>query len=202
MEQINHALCCIKQGSDPRMNTKPTPYSGSSAADSGDLVNLLHSITRRWCGVPVPVWKAILAETYQRCIGPSVPQLKEYTPHSSETYGELEANFISDIVHHCGVTPSSRFVDLGSGVGNVVLQLSLQAGCETYGIELRPKLHSLAQKQSQELEKRCRMWGVTANLNVELEQGDFRESQRAREKLREADVVLVNNFKFGPDRKY
>jgi H3 lysine-79-specific histone-lysine N-methyltransferase len=193
MNQVNNALRSLKRG------MKPSASLELSGSNNG--FNSLHAVTRKWCGVPVPVWKVILAETYQRSIGPSVPQLKEYTPHSSETYGELEATFISDIVHHCGVTPSSRFVDLGSGVGNVVLQLSLQAGCETYGIELRPKLVTLAQKQRQELENRCRMWGVTSNLNVELEQGDFRESQRAREKLREADVVLVNNFKFGPDRK-
>jgi len=201
MSQINAALRSLKHGLDPgsclASIDNPNSTLFDNRTDAGP--NLLHMATRKWCGVPVPIWKAVLAETYQRCIGPSVQQLKEYTPHSSETYGELEANFISDIVHHCGVTPSSRFVDLGCGVGNVVLQLSLQAGCETYGIELRSKLVTLAEKQRTELEKRCRMWGVTVNGNVELEQGDFRESQRAREKLREADVVLVNNFKFGPD---
>jgi H3 lysine-79-specific histone-lysine N-methyltransferase len=200
--QINAALRSLKSGKNPDHEHIEDPDSSLDHIAFNNELNLLYMVTRKWCGVPVPVWKAILAETYQRSIGPSVAQLKEYTPHSSETYGELEATFVSDIVHHCGVTPSSRFVDLGCGVGNVVLQLSLQAGCEAYGIELRSKLVTLAEKQRTELKKRCQMWGVTVNENVVLEQGDFRESQRVKDRLREADVVLVNNFKFKPDRAY
>jgi [histone H3]-lysine79 N-trimethyltransferase len=176
------------------INRIDTELSGAAASER----NRCRETSKSWNGVPVAVWNTILSETYQRCVGPSIPALRGYTPHSSETYGELEAVLISDIIHECNVTESTKLVDLGSGVGNVVLQASLQAGCQSYGIEIRTKLHELALKQREELEKRCRLWGVTCN-DVELAEGDFRTCERTRVKLQEADVVLVNNFKFGPD---
>jgi hypothetical protein len=98
-------------------------------------------------GVPVKLWKTIMEEVYQRSVGPDVDETKKYKSFSSETYGELNPmyvvfihgcgsmlvwlkcvsrSFVSDIIHRLGLGPGKVFLDLGSGVGNCVLQAALQ----------------------------------------------------------------------------
>lgn len=108
-------------------------------------------------------------------------------------------SFVSDIVHHTGLTPSSHFLDLGSGVGTVVLQAALQSGCSASGME---KLHHPARIAAIQLEqfgKRCRMWGVEPGVS-ELLKGDFTDDGRVRERIVNADVVLCNNWAFSEKR--
>ena len=45
-----------------------------------------------------------------------------------DAYGELRHPFISRIIEQTKMGPKSVFVDLGSGVGNCVVQAALQAG--------------------------------------------------------------------------
>lgn len=89
------------------------------------------------------------------------------------------------------------FVDLGSGVGNVVLQAALEVGCESWGIEQMVNPAGLAAKQHDEFRARVRMWGLYAG-RVTLLQGDFLASRDIDEALKRADVVLVNNQAFTP----
>ncbi|KZS90281.1 DOT1-domain-containing protein [Sistotremastrum niveocremeum HHB9708] len=184
----------------PRQPTAPLPSSPMRFEKSplSQTRNPMRDVPRNWKGVPDEILKVILSENYQRCVGPAIMWLKDYTPHSSQTYGELETPFISDIAHVCGINDKTKFMDLGSGVGNVVLQLSLQTGCQTFGVEIGEKPAKLAEKCRDEFAKRCRMWCVDAPT-VELENSDFRDSARTRELLQQADVVLVNNFKFSAE---
>ena len=70
--------------------------------------------------------------------------LNKYTPFSSETYGELHPPFVEDIIRKTQLSKDSIFVDLGSGIGNVVLQLAYQVGCKCIGVEIRKELHDIA----------------------------------------------------------
>ncbi|KAF8330438.1 histone methylation protein DOT1-domain-containing protein [Cantharellus anzutake] len=149
-------------------------------------------------GVPVKLWKMVLEETYQRSVGPDVDDTKKYRSFSSETYGELNPSFISDIVHRLGLKPGKVFVDLGSGVGNCVFQAALQSGCDAYGIEINHPVASLSFKQKVEFTARLRMWGLTAG-KYEVLDGDFCESNEVAEWIRKADVVLVNNYIFNSE---
>ena len=46
------------------------------------------------------------------------------------------------------------FVDLGSGVGNCVLQAALEVGCESCGCEMMDKACNLAELQEEEFKAR------------------------------------------------
>lgn len=199
----------------------------------GDLNPLVEGV-RSWPGMIPEVCKVIIEQTYQRSVGPNIKDVKDYEAWTSNVYGELMPacvlfvsarpvacrhtfRFTSDIIHQTGLKPGMNFLDLGCGVGNVVLQASLQAGCNrqashplisidrlfihtSVGIEIMPKASALARTQLTQLKARLRMWAVTMG-DAELIQGDFRHYD-LKSKLANADVVLVNNFAFEAHRAY
>ena len=105
---------------------------------------------------------------------------------------------------------TSHSVDLGSGVGNCVIQAALQVGCRrfvpdsaakqkvsktdlahnSYGFELLPVPAHCARLQLREAQRRWAMMGLKGNLDVETYEGDFRTHPMTAKRLREADVVV------------
>ncbi|KAI5120226.1 hypothetical protein M0805_000040 [Coniferiporia weirii] len=164
---------------------------------SSSGVNLLRQAPLVWskAGIPQGVVLRIIEETYQRCIGPHIDKLKKYSAFSSQVYGELMPSFVSDIIEQTGLRPDSLLLDLGSGVGNVVLQAALQSGCKAFGVELMDGPAALAEDQREQMRLRCRMWGISMG-EVELVKGDMTACPRLDELMSKADVVLVNNFVF------
>ncbi|WRT63690.1 uncharacterized protein IL334_000613 [Kwoniella shivajii] len=145
---------------------------------------------------------------YSRVVGPYSNELEHHPKHPAEVaeaitakedaYGELRHNFMSKLIEQTGLGPDSVFVDLGSGVGNCVLQAALQAGSKSYGFELLPVPAHCARLQVREVQRRWAMWGLKGNLEVEVHEGDFRYHPLVAKRLREADIVLVNNEVFPP----
>ena len=164
--------------------------------------NALKEYVKAWSasGMPKDVCLRLIEETYQRCVGPQVHTLRNYEAFSSETYGELMPSLVSDIIRRTGLREGSLFLDLGCGVGNVVLQASLQTGCRSFGIEIMPAPARMAKDQLEELKTRTRMWGVNMG-EVELEEGDMLKSERVAKLMSEADVVLINNKVFKESRE-
>lgn len=164
--------------------------------------NALKEAVASWTSIPKKVRERIIEETYQRCVGPSALRLeKSYKVWSNEVYGELLPNLTSEIFSVTGLGPDSLFLDLGSGVGNVVLQASMQTGCTSFGIEIGKIPAELARAQLEQMKKRCRMWGFSMG-EVELEEGDMLKSGRVSELMKKADVVLINNKVFAQTREY
>jgi hypothetical protein len=151
-------------------------------------------------GIPMSVLTRIIEETYQRAVGPHVRELRRYTSWTSEVYGELTPRFVSELLRVTSLGPGKLFLDLGSGVGNVVLQAALESGCDAYGCEINKVAARVARGHKAQFEVRCRMWGV-GHGSVELEEGDILDSRRVDELIAKADVVLVNNKVFTTDRK-
>ncbi|KAI0693641.1 histone methylation protein DOT1-domain-containing protein [Cytidiella melzeri] len=145
--------------------------------------------------IPSKILLRIIEETYQRVVGPHVSELNRYEAFSSEVYGELLPPFVTEIIKTTGINQKTLFLDLGSGVGNVLLQASLATGCRGYGIELMHAPAKLARQQLEQFQLRCRMWGLQMG-EVELEEGNMLESARTNELIKQADVVLVNNKVF------
>lgn len=156
-----------------------------------------------WTGNPLPdrVLMRIVDENYQRTVGPNIRSLRRYEAFSSTVYGELMPPFIHDIVQSTGLNQDSLFLDLGSGVANVVVQASLQSGCTSYGIELMPHPAQVAKGVVEQIMIRCRMWGINIG-EVELEEGNMLESRRLDELISKADVVLVDNKVFEESCEY
>jgi len=51
-------------------------------------------------------------------------KLNNYEPFSPEVYGETSFEFIAQMVDQTSITSNDTFIDLGSGVGQVVLQIA------------------------------------------------------------------------------
>ena len=63
-------------------------------------------------------------------------KLNQYEPFSPEVYGETSYELIAQMIEQMEITEEYTFIDLGSGVGQVVLQMAGSTRCRlSYGIE-------------------------------------------------------------------
>ena len=148
--------------------------------------------------VPSRLVEYILNQTYARTVSPNLKSLRLYEAGTDNVYGELLPRFVSDILRQdVRMTPDQVFVDLGSGVGNIVMQAALEIGCESWGCEMMEHFSDIADRQLAEFTSRCRMWGLCSG-RIRLERGDFLVNDAIKAALRRADVVLVNNQVFTP----
>jgi len=145
--------------------------------------------------LPLSLVKRITAQSYNRIVSPHAHRLRKVKGKET-TYGELLTPFVHKIFQQTGLNSSHVFVDLGSGVGNVVLQAALQTGAESWGIEKMELAASLGSTQSSELQARAKLWNISLG-DIHLIAGDFLETPAIDAVLRRADVVLVNNKVFG-----
>lgn len=155
---------------------------------SNNLENL-HELPSELCDF-------ILDQIYDRTVAPKVELLSKYENGTDFVYGELLHPFITKIlVEQAKMTSDQVFVDLGSGVGNVVLQAALEVGCESWGCEMMENACNLAEAQEKEFHARCLLWGIEPG-EVHIERGDFRKNALIHDALKRADVILVNNKAF------
>ncbi|KAF9060766.1 histone methylation DOT1, partial [Rhodocollybia butyracea] len=137
----------------------------------------------------------VLQQSYLRCVKPKLNLLKH--PCSlSETFGELKTGFLDRIFKHAGLSTSSLFVDLGSGVGNAVVHAALRCQCKAFGIEIRGGPSTIAQTLKEQVMVRSRIWGLQTG-QVVVEQGDLTTDFAVKVMLANADLILVNNKLFG-----
>ena len=168
-----------------------------SLVDDGTI---RQSLARRDClnrGRDLDIVRRILEQTYSRPVSPKVEMLRAYNNGTDNVYGELLPRFVSKIFTQTGLNHESIFVDLGSGVGNVVLQAALEIGCDSWGIEQMRNPCDLAEQQALEFPARARLWGIDVG-KVTLVRGDFTSDPEILDVLKRADVVLVNNQAFLP----
>ncbi|KAJ4485366.1 DOT1-domain-containing protein [Lentinula aciculospora] len=186
MKKINSVLRSFKYPTPPSDLFDPVPR------------NSLKEQVEAWStngGLPHKVLMRIIDENYQRCVGPNIAKLRKYEAFTSKVYGEILPSLVHEILTLTKLNKNALFMDLGSGVGNVVVQAALQTGCKSYGIELVEGPAQVAKEMAEQFKTRCRMWGVTYG-DIELEEGDMLESTRVAELLPKADVVLVDNKVF------
>jgi [histone H3]-lysine79 N-trimethyltransferase len=85
--------------------------------------NALRAAVAGWAatGLPRAIAMRIVEETYQHTVGPRTRELNNYQEFSDTVYGELMPSLVSRFLPLTGTRPGTHFLDLGSGVGNVVL---------------------------------------------------------------------------------
>ncbi|KAI9768238.1 MAG: Nucleosomal histone H3-Lys79 methylase [Geoglossum simile] len=154
-------------------------------------LDMVHSL-------PLPLVERMLTQTYARTVSLQVSALKKYENGSDNVYGELLPRFVSKIFRDTRLRSDQVFADLGSGVGNVVLQAALEVGCESWGCEMMENACELAERQEKEFTARCQLWGLAIG-DLNLERGDFQKNHNIAKVLKRADVVLVNNQAFTPE---
>ncbi|KZV61197.1 S-adenosyl-L-methionine-dependent methyltransferase, partial [Peniophora sp. CONT] len=118
-----------------RLKYPPLPAELDSYADGPE--NGMLDRVKEWTDVPNKVAERIFEETYQRVVPPHYARLREYASFSSETYGEMLPPFVNRIIKETNLGPNDMLVDLGAGVGNVLIQAALQTGCDTCGVEIQ-----------------------------------------------------------------
>ncbi|TIB71492.1 DOT1-domain-containing protein [Wallemia mellicola] len=156
--------------------------------DKNEITNHLNNAK----GIHPRVWQHISDQTYQRVVGPRVNELRQYEAFSSNIYGEILSPFVAHIAHKLNIGPNSTFIDLGAGVGNLVLQMSLATGCKSFGVEQMNTPADLGFIQLEEGTKRSAMYGLLVG-DMDFEKGDMCNSQKLNGLLPKADYILVNN---------
>lgn len=71
----------------------------------------------------------ILQQTYNQAVV-EPDKLNQYEPFSPEVYGETSYELVCQMIDQIDVTENDVFVDLGSGVGQVVLQMAAATLCK------------------------------------------------------------------------
>lgn len=124
-------------------------------------------------------------------------KLNQYEPFSPEVYGETSYDLICQMIEQIDITPDDVFIDLGSGVGQVVLQMAAAADMKVcLGIERADVPSRYAENMNLNFRTWMRWFGKRYN-DYSLIKGDFLADEH-REKINSATIVFVNNFAFGP----
>jgi H3 lysine-79-specific histone-lysine N-methyltransferase len=154
--------------------------------------------------VPVPspshsssVLPHVIDECYVRAVQRHTSVLKKYEAASDGVYGEMLPSLIKEIIEESGLGAGSIFLDLGSGVGNVVTQVSLSTGCLSYGIENAKHVAEVAEGLLAQTRMQAHMWGLEIG-QVEIKEGDMLKSSQVRDLVKQADVVFINNKALTP----
>uniref|UniRef100_A0A2A4K6X7 Histone-lysine N-methyltransferase, H3 lysine-79 specific n=1 Tax=Heliothis virescens TaxID=7102 RepID=A0A2A4K6X7_HELVI len=140
--------------------------------------------------------KHILQQTYNQAVS-DPDKLNQYEPFSPEVYGETSYELVCQMIDQIDITADDVFVDLGSGVGQVVLQMAAATPCRVcLGVEKA----EVPSKYAESMDGHFRMWMRWYGKKFgeyKLIKGDFLLDEH-REKINAATIVFVNNFAFGP----
>lgn len=145
--------------------------------------------------LPLQLIVHILEQSYSRTVAPDADMLRHYKGFSNNVYGEIKPIFVDHFLKKVKLRPGKVFLDMGSGIGNVVLQVAAQCQCESHGIEIMQKPAQLAEKQCAEFTRRMQYYGKSCG-EVSLVHGDFLENKHTLDVIAKADVILVNNYAF------
>ena len=132
-----------------------------------------------------------------------------------QVYGETSFDVICQAIDHANITENDTFIDLGSGVGQVVLQIAALTPCKfSCGIELGewPNRYAEVSKKDKhfsiltnfaflkvlDVQFRSLMkWWGKKHGEFKLFKGDFLDLVHS-ERLKQATVIFVNNYAFDP----
>ncbi|XP_070150857.1 histone-lysine N-methyltransferase, H3 lysine-79 specific isoform X1 [Polyergus mexicanus] len=138
----------------------------------------------------------ILQQTYNQAVV-EPDKLNQYEPFSPEVYGETSYELVCQMIDQIDVTEDDVFVDLGSGVGQVVLQMAAATLCKIcIGVERADVPSTYAQSMEVNFRKWLNWYGKKCG-EYRLVKGDFLADEH-RESITGATIVFVNNFAFGP----
>jgi H3 lysine-79-specific histone-lysine N-methyltransferase len=90
------------------------------------------------------------------CNSVSSPLTLPSIAFSNHVYGEINSILIKEFIERTKISSKSVFIDMGCGIGNVVLQVAAQTACEAHGIEIMETPCKLAKLQLKEYATRMR----------------------------------------------
>ncbi|XP_076352916.1 histone-lysine N-methyltransferase, H3 lysine-79 specific-like isoform X2 [Tachypleus tridentatus] len=123
--------------------------------------------------------------------------LNQYEPFSPEVYGETSYEFVAQMIKEMKMSEDDVFLDLGSGVGQVTLQIAASTPCKlSLGIEKAESPNLYAEEMIKNFKAWMKWYGKTCG-DFKLIKGDFL-TQEHKETIISSTIVFVNNFAFGP----
>ncbi|CAL9696388.1 unnamed protein product [Knipowitschia caucasica] len=167
----------------------------------------IDSIHQLWKGTTQPMklnkrpsnglLRHILQQVYNHSVT-DPEKLNNYEPFSPEVYGETSFDLVAQIIDEIEMMEEDTFVDLGSGVGQVVLQVAAATNCKHYyGVEKADIPATYAESMDKEFKKWMKWYGKKHG-EYTLERGDFL-SEEWKERIANTSIIFVNNFAFGPE---
>ncbi|EIE90121.1 hypothetical protein RO3G_14832 [Rhizopus delemar RA 99-880] len=130
------------------------------------ITDLMRSINLMWEIYFTPDQRKLLGDDFIRTVARRSHMLNVYQSFSDNVYGEIFPSLIDEFIKKTQINSNSVFMDLGCGIGNVVLQVAAQTGCKAYGIEIMETPCKLAKRQLKEYA--ARMSAATNNALVLL----------------------------------
>lgn len=125
-------------------------------------------------------------------------KLNQYEPFSPEVYGETSYDLVCQMIDQIEITQDDVFIDLGSGVGQVVLQMAATMPTKScWGIERADVPSKYAVGMDINFKAWMKWFGKKFG-DYQLLKGDFLADEH-REKINTATIIFVNNFAFGPN---
>ncbi|KAF2164596.1 hypothetical protein M409DRAFT_24991 [Zasmidium cellare ATCC 36951] len=186
----------------PLLHSAYTTSNTSLFTTTLSTLNQLLSSPLKLTRPSTPLIHHFLAQLYDRSIAPHLkPLTTRRAPKkpTSAIYGELQPAFLSTIFKKTALGPGQVYIDLGSGVGNTALQAALETGASAHGLEREAFPHLVSALHLQQFHIRCMLWGLKPG-KVQLYHADFLHAPHLTDLLLpEADVVVVNNFRFEPE---
>jgi SAM-dependent methyltransferase len=151
-------------------------------------------------------WRIVYDALRELSITPDdVRTFRSYRPRSEEVYGEAHPIFANQLIRHLGITQEQSVMDIGSGIGTVVMQLAAMTGCRVMGIEIRKVLHEIALSFKKALLQFAGERGWSGVGDISLVCGDatvLPELELMNNhpiRLQDVDVVFCNNYVFSVD---
>ncbi|XP_057345616.1 histone-lysine N-methyltransferase, H3 lysine-79 specific isoform X3 [Manis pentadactyla] len=129
----------------------------------------IDSIHQLWKGTTQPMklntrpsnglLRHILQQVYNHSVT-DPEKLNNYEPFSPEVYGETSFDLVAQMIDEIKMTEDDLFVDLGSGVGQVVLQVAAATSCKHhYGVEKADIPAKYAETMDREFRKWMKWYG-------------------------------------------
>uniref|UniRef100_A0A914GR04 Histone-lysine N-methyltransferase, H3 lysine-79 specific n=1 Tax=Globodera rostochiensis TaxID=31243 RepID=A0A914GR04_GLORO len=141
----------------------------------------------------------IVTRCYNRAVDNEKALNKHYEAFSSQTYGETSFERMKMIIDEIKPTEKDVFVDLGSGVGQLVIQMAGGSQVQkAVGIEIANLPADFARKLESEFKKWMNWFGRQFRP-FQLKHGDFLNEEYRRLITEEATIIFVNNFAFQSD---
>uniref|UniRef100_I3JAW6 Histone-lysine N-methyltransferase, H3 lysine-79 specific n=1 Tax=Oreochromis niloticus TaxID=8128 RepID=I3JAW6_ORENI len=164
----------------------------------------IDSIHQLWKGTTQPMklnkrpsnglLRHILQQVYNHSVT-DPEKLNNYEPFSPEVYGETSFDLVAQIIDEMEMMEEDTFVDLGSGVGQVVLQVAAATNCKHYyGVEKADIPATYAETMDKEFKKWMKWYGK--------KHGEYTVSRFLCDTsctFIAHTIIFVNNFAFGPE---
>uniref|UniRef100_A0A0N4Z1V7 Histone-lysine N-methyltransferase, H3 lysine-79 specific n=1 Tax=Parastrongyloides trichosuri TaxID=131310 RepID=A0A0N4Z1V7_PARTI len=141
-------------------------------------------------------FQEIINRVYNKAVVDVNALNKHYGAFSSETYGETTWKRMATILEDLKLNDKDVFVDLGSGVGQIVCQVSGSSKVgKAVGIEVADLPAKYARRMEFEFSRMMR-WHNKKFRQFKLHHGNFLDQKFRKLITEEATVIFINNYAF------